>query len=173
MAGKVYGGADLRKLHSYRVEAFDSGDAGPVALLEEGVLRCFRPWPAAHGLGLGLLPAEGATWPLVHIVTSHAGADASLVEALLAAGHTQGIVVAGTGNGSLHHMLEAALQRAQAGGVVVLRASRCAVGGVVGGVIGGVVGEGTSTLPSAGTLTVPQARIELMLRLLLGAAQPR
>jgi L-asparaginase len=80
-----------------------------------------------------------------------------VVDALLALG-VSGIVIAGTGNGSVHAMLAAAAQRAQAAGVRVLRASRCQLGGVVGGAAG--------ELLSAGPLTAPQARIELMLDLL-------
>jgi L-asparaginase len=72
----------------------------------------------------------------------------------------EGIVVAGTGNGSVHHALEAALLAAQDAGVAILRCTRCLDGGVID------ADESTGALPSAGTLTPVQARIELMLRLL-------
>jgi L-asparaginase len=97
-------------------------------------------------------------------VTSHAGAGPLVVDALVAAG-VDGIAVAATGNGSVHVRIEAALQRARAQGVHVLRASRCAAGGIVG--------TAPSPWPSAGTLTPVQARVELILRLLQRAqAQP-
>lgn len=157
MGGVVYGGADLRKLHGYRVHAFSAGDAGPVALLEDGRVRSLRPWPAAvlHAAAAGL--GEPAAWPQVDIVLSHAQAEGRVVQALVAAG-SRGLVIAGTGNGSVHHRLKAAAQRAQAQGVRVVRASRCWAGGVVGGEPG--------ELPSYGALTPVQARIELMLDLL-------
>jgi len=159
-AGQVYAGADLRKVHGYRVEAFDAGDAGPLGLLADGQLRCFRPWPeaplhaAAH-----VLPAA-ADWPLVEIVTSHAGARGDGIDALVRAG-ARGLVIAGTGNGSVHRALVEAAHRAEAAGVVVRRASRCQ--------LGGVVGSRPDSLPSAGVLTAPQARIELMLDLMAAA----
>lgn len=157
MAGTVHAGSELRKLHSYRLDAFGSGDAGPLAVIEQGRLRRFRDWPAPAARWLPL-PAPGNPWPRVEIVISHAGSDGAIVDALLAQG-VQGIVVAGTGNGTVHTALEAALQRAQGAGVVVRRASRCAFGVVV-------QGDGApAALPSAGALTPVQARIEMMLEL--------
>jgi L-asparaginase len=97
-------------------------------------------------------------WPVVDIVTSHAGARGATLDALVAAG-VRGIVIAGTGNGSVHHALDAAARRAIAAGVAVRRASRC--------LLGGVVGAPADALPSAGTLTPAQARIELLLDLLV------
>ena len=41
-AGRVWSGAELRKVHSYRTDAFNAGDAGPLALVEEGALRWLR-----------------------------------------------------------------------------------------------------------------------------------
>ena len=157
LGGEVFAGADLRKLHGYRVHAFSAGDAGPVALLEDGRIRWLRPWPAAalHPAASKLGPPE--EWPHVDIVLSHAQADGRTVDALVAAG-TRGIVIAGTGNGSVHRSLKAAAQRASAQGVRVVRASRCWAGGVVG--------EEPGALPSCGVLTPVQARIELMLDLL-------
>ena len=35
-AGTVHGALDVQKVHTYRLDAFDSGDAGPVAYVEEG-----------------------------------------------------------------------------------------------------------------------------------------
>src|SRR3712207_8099178 len=50
-------------------------------------------------------------WPWVEIVHSNAGADGRAVDLLAAAG-VRGLVVAGTGNGSVHVALEQALLRA-------------------------------------------------------------
>ena len=159
LAGKVHSGLDVRKVHPYRLDAFGSGDAGVVAHLEEDAIRRHREWPGGEPFGLGRLPADATPWPRVEILTSHAGADAVVVSALRSAG-VEGIVVAGTGNGSVHQALEAALQEAQFAGCAVLRCTRCVDGSVIDAEasVGG--------LPSAGALTPVQARIELMLRLL-------
>ena len=157
LAGRVTAAADLRKLHGYRVDAFGSGDAGPIGVVEDGAVRRFRAWPDAAPHPAHARALRDAEWPLVDIVTSHAGVRAQALEALVAAG-AAGIVIAGTGNGSVHASLRAAAERAQAAGVAVRRASRC--------LEGGVVGTTTGALPSGGALTPMQTRIELILDLL-------
>lgn len=158
LAGRVHAGCDLRKLHGYRVDAFSSGDAGVVALVEEGGLREFRAWPEA-GLHAAW-PASRTTsaWPWVEVVISAAGAQPRVVDALVDAG-VRGLVVAGTGNGTVHRAWADALARARTRGVAVRRASRCALGGVVG------AGDAASG-QAVGPLSVPQARVELILDLL-------
>ena len=163
LAGKVHGALDVRKVHTYRLDAFDSADAGVIAQVEEGRLRQHRAWPQGEALGLARLPADAAMWPRVEVLTSHVGADGVLARALQAAG-VHGIVVAGTGNGSLHCDLEAALLDAQAAGIAVLRCTRCQSGAVLDARIDGVEDGARIGLPSAGALTPVQARIELMLR---------
>ena len=157
MAGRVHAAADVRKLHSYRVDAFGSGDAGPIAGLVEGRLPCWRPWPRGQALGLDRLAADGHAWPWVEIVTSHADARAAAVDALVAAG-VRGLVVAGTGNGTVHQALGAALDRAQAAGVAVRVATRCALGPVLPGP--------APRWPAASSLSPAQARVDLLLDLL-------
>lgn len=157
-AGTVHAGDQVRKVHPYRIDAFDSGDAGPLGYIEEGRLRRLRDWPG--GEAIGLAPVLREDWPRVDIVTSAAGADGALVEALCALG-AGGIVAACTGNGTLAAPLEAALLKAQAGGVAVLRANRIGRGALV------EPDDAGPALPSAGALTPVQARVELLLLLLL------
>ena len=158
LGARVFAAADLRKQHGWRIDAFDAGDAGPLGLLQDGVLRRFRELPpAAPHPAARLLPADAQAWPVVDIVTSHAGARGATIDALVAAG-AQGIVIAGTGNGSVHEQLLQAARHAIAAGVPVVRASRC--------LDSGVFGAPPDALPSYGALTPWQARIELMLDLL-------
>ena len=158
LAGQVMGARDVRKVHPYRIDAFGSGDAGAIGLIEEGELRQFRPWPQAEALGLGVLPpGDASDWPQVEIVTSHAGASGAVVRALCSFG-VRGLVVAATGNGTLHQDLEAALLEAQSRGVAVLRSTRCRDGRALG--------TGHDTLPSADDLTPEKARVELVLGLM-------
>lgn len=137
-AGQVHSARDVAKVHTYQLNAFDSGDAGPLACVEEEQVRNFRPWdtvPAKAPADLfGLFMAAEAL-PRVELITSHADADGGVVRALLAQSATsrplRGIVVAATGNGTVHQSLTDALNEAQAGGVRVVLASRCARGRVV------------------------------------------
>jgi L-asparaginase len=93
----------------------------------------------------------------VEIVLNHAGADGRLVDAAVASG-AAGLVVAGTGHGSLGERLEAALARARDAGLRVMRASRCA--------FGPVLPRDADDVEAAGELSAVQARVELQLALL-------
>ncbi len=155
--GQVHSAHDLRKTHTYRVDAFSSGDAGVLGLVANGQLRISRARPKGVALGCARLPTDASTWPRVEIVHSHAAADGAVVRLLCADG-VRGLVVAATGNGTVHHALEAALLQAQSQGVRVLRSSRC---------LGGrVLARADDVLPSADDLTPVKARIELLLELL-------
>lgn len=162
VAGSVHSALDVRKVHPYRLDAFGSGDAGPIARVEEGRLRRFRSWPdaGAGAVAFDRWPIEVAMWPLVAIVTSGAGADGRVVRALVDAGCT-GIVVAATGNGRVHAALEAPLREAVARGCAVLRSTRCLSGTVID-----AAAPTTDSFPSAAALTPQQARVELIVRLL-------
>jgi L-asparaginase len=96
-------------------------------------------------------------WPQVEIIMNYAGVSGAVVEALVAQG-VQGLVVAATGNGTLHHALESALLKAQATGIKVVRATRC--------LNGRVLPKPDDRLPDSNGLSPVKARVELMLDLL-------
>jgi L-asparaginase len=129
-AGTVHGPRDVAKAHNYRLDAFSCGDAGPLAYVEEGRLRQLRDWPNGEALRTVDSLRAPADWPRVEIVMNHAGVTGSGVRALVADG-VRGLVVAGTGNGTLNHALEDALLQAEKAGVAVRRTTRCAEGVVI------------------------------------------
>lgn len=88
---------------------------------------------------------------------SHAGASGAVVNALVRDG-VQGLVVACTGNGTIHQALETPLVRAQASGVRVVRSTRCPEGQVLP--------KPGDVLPDSFGLSPVKARITLMLDLL-------
>ena len=159
-AGEVHGARHVQKVHPYRVNAFTSGDVGPLGFVEEGAVRLAQNWPPAlDGKAQAAIEriANIVTWPRVEIVVSHAGATGAVVDALVRDG-VQGLVVACTGNGTIHHALEAALLRAQAAGVKVVRSTRCP--------LGQVLPKAGDVLPDSHGLSPVKARIALMLALL-------
>jgi len=158
-AGTIHAARDVSKRHTYRLDAFASGDAGPIGYVEEGRLRLLRAWPDAAGDSGAVLRKflQAQRWPRVEIVTSHAGASGAVVQALVAQG-VEGLVVAGSGNGSVHHELEVALRAAHDSGVAVLRSTRCAEGEVLA--------RPGDKLPHSAGLSPVKARIALMLSLL-------
>lgn len=160
-AGDVHAAQEVQKIHSHQLNAFSSGVAGPVGVVREGVFQRLHATPET----IQTLSAPSAAefgkvtcWPRVEWVVNHAGADGRLVRALMAADAPEGWVVAGTGNGSVHHDLAAALQEAQAGGAHVLRTSRCA--------FGAAQAHPGDAFPVATGLAPAKARIALWLALL-------
>ncbi|MCG3784730.1 asparaginase [Delftia acidovorans] len=172
--GEVHAAAQVQKVHPYRLQAMRSVEGGPQALVEEGRVRWLVPdapsSPAAPSTG-AMVPATMSSdllaldeLPWVEVVFSGALARASGVDTLVAAG-VRGIVVAGTGNATVHEGMEAALQRARDKGVWIWRGTRCAEGLPVA--------SGLGTNPAEADLAqlpVAKARIAMMLAL---AAQPR
>lgn len=164
--GQVWSGTDVRKVHSWHIDAFDGGGALPLAQVADGqvVATPDAVWVPPRGQWL---PAMGALdqLPRVEIITSHADADGALVDAMLAAWtasdarRLRGLVVACTGHGTWHRDLEPALLRARRAGVVVWRSSRVARGGVES--------RPDDTWPVAGRLTPAQARVVLAITLAL------
>ncbi len=164
MAGSVHSALDVRKAHAHKLDAFSSGDVGPLARFENGALHRMRAWPSGDAIGVAVLDPAPDSWPAVEIITSHAGASTTLVDALARAG-TKGLVVAATGNGTVHEAIQQGVQRAAWSGMVVLRATRCGDGAILD-----APENGHAAWPSAGALTPAKARVELMLRLM--ARQP-
>lgn len=131
--GRVHAARDVTKANSHLVDAFSSGERGPLGEVDGDDLRLWRQPIAEHGAPYAI-PDQDA-WPRVEMVFSHAAADGALVRGLVGAAALQpplrGLVVAGTGGGTVHRQLEAALQWAEQQDVQVRIASR--VGPVRGG----------------------------------------
>ena len=133
-AGEVHAAREALKVHPYRLNALRSYEGGPCAYVEEGCVRWLRHsavqylgWNAA--LLEQLLACEELPW--VEIVQSGALQSARAVHALVAAG-VQGLIVAGTGNGTIHQAMEQALLQASEQGVCVWCTTRCLEGQLVG-----------------------------------------
>ena len=133
-AGEVHAAREALKVHPYRLNALRSYEGGPCAYVEEGCVRWLRH-AAVQYLGWNaarleqLLACEELPW--VEIVQSGALQSARAVHALVAAG-VQGLIVAGTGNGTIHQAMEQALLQASEQGVCVWCTTRCLEGQLVG-----------------------------------------
>ena len=170
-AGAIHGAVDVQKAHPYRLDAFNSGDAGALGYVEESQVRLVRDWPGvthdARPDLIGKVEAAGQ-WPRVEIVMNYAGATGAMVDALIDPSRVvaqpggvpvRGLVVAATGNGTVHQDLEAALRRAQSAGVKVVLATRCSNGRVLP--------RADAPFPDSQGLSPVKARVALMLGLML------
>ena len=135
-ASEIHHSQYVQKVHPTRLNAFDSGEWGPVAEIHDDQIHWRQgalencpqnQWNAGMTIQALALPTE---WPWVEIITNHVHATAKHVEVLLDAG-VDGLVVAGTGNGSISQVTKEALLKAQTRGVEICLASRCNQGPVV------------------------------------------
>ena len=159
-AGVIHSARHVHKVHPYRLDAFSSGDAGPLGWVSAGQVR----WSATRSkddapsdidFSKGLLDTDVNQWPVVDVVLSHAGASRRVVDALVQSG-VAGLVVAASGNGTVHHAVQAALEDAQRRGVQVRSSTRCQEGRIVGN---------HTAWPDMAGLSPLKARISLMLAL--------
>lgn len=160
-AGTVHSALDVQKVHPYRLDAFSSGDAGPVGYVEEGCLRLVRNWPPVQFRSGFDAIQNMADWPRVEIIMSYAGASAAIVQALVDQG-VRGVVIAATGNGTVHRDLESGLIKAQACGLRVVRATRC--------VDGPILPLSDAVFADSKGLSPVKARVAMMLDLMLDDA---
>ncbi|MGE8321099.1 MAG: asparaginase [Comamonas sp.] len=161
---EVHAARWVQKIHPHRLQAFGSGEQGPAGWVENGRVR----WAYAAAAdarpdyrgeqAVQALAQAGQPWPWVEVVTSHAGARTELIPALLQAG-VQGLVLACTGNGTLHQAMEAGVAQAHRQGVPVWRSSRCALGQIL-------EASPAAEAPPASALSAVKARVSLQLRLL-------
>lgn len=159
-AGRIHSARDVQKVHPYRLDAFSSGEAGPRGWVEQGRVRWSDPttWQFPHAHARHALERSPADWPWVEVLHSHAGVDGRHVLALVAAG-VKGLVLAGTGNGTVHQSLLGALVAAQEQGVWVRLTTRC--------VEGQIVGQSAALQTTPRGLNAYKARISLMLDLMV------
>jgi L-asparaginase len=129
MNDRIYGARDVTKTSTFRVDAFQAPDTGPLGYVDADGRIDFYHLPGRPQPAPGLLAAATSALPRVDVVVSYVGADDVLVRAAVAAG-ARGIVSAGTGAGHPTTAEEEALEEAAAGGVVVVQGTRAGAGRV-------------------------------------------
>ncbi|MBP0589003.1 asparaginase [Paraburkholderia sp. LEh10] len=159
---RIHSARDVVKTSTYAVDAFQSPEIGALGWVQDGRVEFQRGVVRPHTLATPFV--IGDAWPVVEVVTSYAGVSRVAIDALVAAG-VQGIVVAGTGNGSIHSAMQTALAEAAATGVAVVRSSRVGSGHVMHN---GAAADDALGFVTAGALNPYKARVLLMLALAAG-----
>ncbi|MFT4065671.1 asparaginase [Paraburkholderia sp.] len=159
---RVHSARDVVKTSTYAVDAFQSPEIGALGWVQDGRVEFQRGVVRPHTLASEF--SIDAAWPHVEVVASYAGVSRIAVDALVAAG-VRGIVVAGTGNGSIHQSLQQALAEAASRGVAVVRSSRVGSGHLMRN---GAAADDALGFVSAGSLNPYKARVLLMLALAAG-----
>jgi L-asparaginase len=127
----IYSARDVTKTATFRVQTFQAPDAGPLGYADADGTVVFYHRSARNPLGAaGHFALAGLDeLPRVDVLVSYVGADATLVDAAVAAG-AAGLVSAGTGAGHPTPAEQEAYDRAITRGIVVCQSSRVGSGRV-------------------------------------------
>jgi L-asparaginase len=132
MNDTIFNGRDVTKNATYRVEAFQSRDLGPLGYADgDGKIVYYHQPARKHTVHTEFDVRALESLPRVDIVVSYVGADGAMIEAAAKAG-ANGIVSAGTGAGRPTPAEDAAFDKCfKETGMLMCLASRVASGRVV------------------------------------------
>jgi L-asparaginase len=132
MNDTIYSGRDVTKNATYRVQAFQSRDLGPLGYADaDGTIVFYHRSEKKHTLATEFDVRNLQSLPRVDVVVSYVGADGKMIEAAAAAG-ARGIVSAATGAGRPTPAEDEAFDRMyKEKGVIMCLCSRVASGRVV------------------------------------------
>lgn len=123
---------DITKTSTYRLETFQSLNSGFLGTVDPDYsVQLYRQPTRVHTAQSAFSKMNlPEALPIVDIVYSYAGADGTMIRALIQKG-VDGIVVAGTGAGRCSPEEERALYEAKEQGIVIVMSSRVGSGRVV------------------------------------------
>jgi L-asparaginase len=131
MNDRIYAARDVTKSATYRLEAFQGRDLGPLGYADaDGGVVYFHRTEKLHTMATDFDVRDIPALPRVDVVISYVGADGAMIDAAVKAG-ARGIVSAATGAGWPTPAEEEALKRARDKGIVVCISSRVGSGRVV------------------------------------------
>ena len=132
MNDEIYSGRDVTKTNTANVATFKATNGGPLGFIVGSEVHYYYRSMRPHTLQSEFDVTGVTALPRVDIIYTHIGEDRVFVDAALAAG-ARGLIYAGSGMGSIHEAVEAALAEAVSRGVVVVRSSRTGSGIVAAG----------------------------------------
>lgn len=163
--GQLHAARWARKVHTSRLDAFESPGHGPLATADPTGLQTLGRPPVRVRIA-----RSRALMPSVPVVCAYPCMDAKVLTAVLNATEARGVIVEGTGLGNLPGSLVPGIEAALQSGVVVVVSTRVLAGGtapVYGGPGGAATLVGLGAV-LAGPLSTGKARI--LLSLLLAAS---
>ena len=108
MNDEIYSGRDVTKTNTANVATFKATNGGPLGFIVGGEVHYYYRSVRPHTLQSEFDVTGVTVLPRVDIIYTHIGEDRVFVDAALAAG-ARGIIYAGSGMGSIHEDVEAAL----------------------------------------------------------------
>jgi L-asparaginase len=120
---------DVTKTSTYQVQTFRSRDLGVLGYVDPDRVVFYRAPLRRHTTGSEFDIAAIGAMPAVEVIYVHAGANPGLPRAAVTLG-AKGLVIAGSGAGSLGHLRDA-LVELSGEGIVVVRSARVGEGRVL------------------------------------------
>jgi L-asparaginase type II len=114
---------EVNKLSAYRVQTFRGIDSGAIGVADPDTVKFYREPTRRHTGGSEFAGVDFASLPAVEVAYAYRDAPGYLIDAMVEHG-VKGIVVDGTGAGSLTASQTEAVERAQKKGVVVVATAR-------------------------------------------------
>ena len=160
MNDMINGARDTTKTDTTNVATFMSPELGAFGFIASGHNYFVRQTTKRHTSGSEFDVSKLDSLPRVDIVYSHSNADRVPIDAFVKAG-AKGIIMAGTGDGSVHEWEEPGIVDATKKGVIVIRSSRVPNGPVTES-LQRYADEG---MLQSGTLNPQKSRVLLQLAL--------
>ena len=126
---EIQSAREVMKTSTYRLQTFRSPDFGALGHIDGDGIEIYRRPTRRHAPDTEFEVGRIGALPRVDIAYSYGGADATVVDALVAAG-ARGIVSAGFAPGIPAPVERQALERAAKAGVIIVQSSRAGSGRV-------------------------------------------
>lgn len=120
---------DVTKTNTVNPNAFSCPNYGPLGIMRDGLPLFYRESPFRHTASSEFNITNIVTLPKTEIIYSYAFASDVAINAIIESG-ANGIVVAGVGHGNYNRALSKGLEKASSRGIMVVRSTRIATGGV-------------------------------------------
>lgn len=158
----IFDARDVTKTNTTRVCTFDAPNSGPLGSVHYGRVQFNKQVVRKHTIDTPFDVSELDTLPNVEIIYEHACQTGAVLKAVIAS-NPEGIVIAGTGDGSVPLRDKLLLQQAREKGIQIIRSSRTGSGYVTEDGLDRL--DTTLGLIAGDNLSPQKARILLMLSL--------
>jgi len=161
MNDTIYSAREVTKLSTFLTDAFQAPGAGALGYIQSNVAHFYKEPIGIHTVKSRFRTEDITKLPKVDIAYGYANVTRVAIDAFVSHG-SQGIIYAGTGNGSLTAEVTEALVEARRKGVIVVRSTRVGSGLVARN---GEVNDDELDFVVSSTLNPQKARVLLLLAL--------
>jgi len=161
MNDTIYSAREVTKSSTFLTDAFQAPGLGALGYIQSNVAHFYKEPIGLHTVNSMFSKGEISALPKVDIAYGYANVKRDAIDAFATHG-SQGIIYAGTGNGSLALEVTEALSDARRNGIIVIRSSRVGSGLVARN---GEANDDELDFVVSNTLNPQKARVLLLLAL--------